>query len=318
MDPSLFLFWTFLTKIVSNIVSILTLLVTFLVMVDRKFRCKQNLLSTYNQHLVFYLMIFAFLYSVSNVLYPSTNTVCKYTLLTQTLILANPQKPKIRLHPLALEQLLVGGDLADLLLHQLPDPGRNSTGQDRMVVQAAGLPGLLSLRVRLRVVGLGNCRLGYWMSVSEDNFYFNASKMECTLMFRFSKTIDFYLSIVPLSLCLSVSVYTLLRCYYLFKKYPEELTDLLLNEIKFYPLIFLLCNSTSFIQHILDFRDIEENISFFLVDQFTKGVQGALVCFVFFWKRLSFKRLSFNQILTGELSFSELTKRDLAQIERNQ
>lgn len=156
------------------------------------------------------------------------------------------------------------------------------------------------------------------MSVSEENFHFDHSKMECILVFRFSRTLDFYLSIIPLSLCLVISIFTLLRCYYLFKKYPEELTQSLLSEIKFYPFIFVLCNTTSFIQHILAFRQIEANQVFFLLDQFTKGLQGALVCSIFFWKRLDFKWLKFDEIINGEENFSELSKKDLDQIERNQ
>jgi hypothetical protein len=80
MDNKLFLFSTFITKIVSNILSIMTLLVTFWVIIDRKFNSKQNLLSTYNQKLVFFLMVFAFMYSVSNVLYPNSSFICKLSL----------------------------------------------------------------------------------------------------------------------------------------------------------------------------------------------------------------------------------------------
>lgn len=76
MDSQLYFFGTFLTKIISNIISILTLLVTFWVMIDRRLRMKQNLLSTYNQKLVFYLMLFAFMYSISNILYPSSDIIC--------------------------------------------------------------------------------------------------------------------------------------------------------------------------------------------------------------------------------------------------
>jgi hypothetical protein len=91
-----------------------------------------------------------------------------------------------------------------------------------------------------------------------------------------------------------------------------------LNEIKFYPLIFILCNTTSFIQHILEFREIEGNQYFFLIDQFTKGLQGGLVCCIFFWKRLDFEWFKIKDILNGEENFSELSKKDLNQIERNQ
>ena len=77
------------------------------------------------------------------------------------------------------------------------------------------------------------------MSTSEKNYYFNSAKMECFIVYSFSNDIDFFLYIIPLSLCLLVSIYTLIRCYLLFKKYPEELTAILLNEIKYYPIIFL-------------------------------------------------------------------------------
>ena len=79
MDRQLFFLLTFLTKIFSNVISIMTLLITFWVMVDRKLRAKQNLLKTYKQKLIFLLMLFAFMYSISNVLYPSNKVVCKAT-----------------------------------------------------------------------------------------------------------------------------------------------------------------------------------------------------------------------------------------------
>lgn len=155
------------------------------------------------------------------------------------------------------------------------------------------------------------------MTISATNFHFDSSKMECSLNFRFSSTIDFYCSVIPLSLCLLVSLYTLLRCNYLFKKYPENLTKSLLYEIMLYPLIFLVCNSTSIIQTILVFKQVHIWQYFYIIDQFFEGIQGSLICLVFFWMKLNVRWLGISQILTGVPVFSSPTSNVLKQIERN-
>ena len=154
------------------------------------------------------------------------------------------------------------------------------------------------------------------MNITETNFHFDTKKMECFLRFRFSQNIDFYSTVIPLSLCLVVSIFTLIKCYLLFKKYPEDLTRSLLDEIKFYPLVFLLCNSTSVIQNTLQFQNIGIHPVFFVIDQFFKGIQGSLICIIFFWKKLHVKWLGFSDIISGEQFFSTLTAKDLEHVER--
>lgn len=161
-----------------------------------------------------------------------------------------------------------------------------------------------------------NKRLAYMMSTSNSTFYFDSERMECVLNYRFSRNIDFYSSIVPLSLCLAISLYTLLRCYILFRKFPEEMTRALLSEIKYYPLIFIFCNIASFIEIIMKYQGREVNESLFVIDQLAKGLEGGLICLVFFWKRLKFKIVGLDEISRGKAVLSKMTDDDLKEIER--
>ena len=154
------------------------------------------------------------------------------------------------------------------------------------------------------------------MSKADTNFYFDADKMECVLKYKFSRRIDFYSTIIPLSCCLAISIFTVIRCYDLFRRFPEEMTKALLSEIKFYPLIFILCNATSFMEIIMKFQQKNISETVFVLDQLSKGLQGALICLVFFWKRMKFRIIGLDEIISGKSMVSKPTEEDFREIER--
>lgn len=140
--------------------------------------------------------------------------------------------------------------------------------------------------------------------------------MECVLKFKFSIKIDYFIMIIPLILCVLVSFFTFIKCYFFFKKFPDRLTQPVFQEIKYYPIVFLLCNSTSIILANLSFYEVQVPEIFFIIDQFFKGIQGSLIAFVFFWIRLGVTWTSLSQILLGNLQITFPSKNDLNEMER--
>ena len=91
---------------------------------------------------------------------------------------------------------------------------------------------------------------------------------------------------------------------------------MLLSEIKYYPLIFIFCNLCSFIEIIMKFQGREIYSSLFVIDQMAKGLEGGLICLVFFWKRLRFKIVGLDEMVSGKSVLSKITDDDLQEIER--
>ena len=76
MSVNLFFFSVLLTKIASNTVTLVILIITFWVVVESAV-AGRSLMRTYNQKLVLGLMVCSFMYSLSNILYPNNDSVCK-------------------------------------------------------------------------------------------------------------------------------------------------------------------------------------------------------------------------------------------------
>ena len=140
--------------------------------------------------------------------------------------------------------------------------------------------------------------------------------MECIIKYKFSLVFDYVLMIVPLAICVLISIYTYFKCLFFFRNFPDRFTQPVFEEIKYYPVVFLLCNSTSVLLDTLLFCEINVPEYLFLIDQFFKGIQGLLIAFVFFYKKLNFSWNFFSKIFSDGLHISSPCKNTLSQIEK--
>jgi len=77
-----------------------------------------------------------------------------------------------------------------------------------------------------------------------------------------------------------------------------------------YPFIFFICNLASLVKEF--YRLVEDNDNIFamtmVTDEFLKGIQGAVICIVFFWKN---RTVNFNSFFKKTREFSEPSASDL-------
>jgi len=77
-----------------------------------------------------------------------------------------------------------------------------------------------------------------------------------------------------------------------------------------YPFIFFICNLASLVKDF--YRLVEDNDNIFaftmVTDEFLRGIQGAVICIVFFWKN---RTVDLNRFFKKTRDFSEPTLTDL-------
>ena len=135
--------------------------------------------------------------------------------------------------------------------------------------------------------------------------------MTCVISsYSTNQFVSFLIVILPIFFIECFAIYTLIKAVNYLRNYPETITRLLISEIRLYPFIIISCFLPKFIKHILKYLDYTDEDIFviFIIDRFALAILGALLCFVFVWKREGFNISKFfrNSDLFDKPSSSDL------------
>ena len=94
---------------------------------------------------------------------------------------------------------------------------------------------------------------------------------------------NYLFTLLPTLVVFFYAIFTLIKAYIYLKKYPEQNTMVLLNEIMFYPLVSFLILLPNILKRIYSYFDDDIQFPLQLIDSFFKQILGTLICFVFYW-----------------------------------
>ena len=247
-----------LSKILTNSISLLVTLITLLYIINKKTKNNIIFLKTYNEKIIFILILSCFLRAIFSIYYPSTFNLCINTKFVLKLT----------------EQF---GILSFFLLCYLILQGikKNSNFKLFPYFSIFAYLGLIILNVLIYTE----------VYVKKKEVKFDPILLVCSLRYARSPELHLILSLIPLLLIEIIAIYTYIKSKDYLKKHPEKNTLLILEQIKWYPIVMVIIYSPKCLRQGLICLDFDIPIWVSAIEQFFMGVLGIIVCFLFFWKR---------------------------------
>lgn len=268
-----------ITKFATNGLSIFSIIATFTYMLHLKMK-NYRILSTLRDQLIFILLIQCFFFSLLDLYYPNQRTICIFT---KVLMNITQQTIIVSLILIcSLVQMAINKDICKFF----------------KIICFLCYFFIVVFNVPIIVDYLKN-----------GNVEYNEVLMSCHIKkYTSNNFLSMLVIVVPLVLAEVYAIYILFIGSRYLKNFPEKSTQKLIYELRFYPLIIIICFSGKIIKHILKFYNLRLSTFLIILDNRGLSCLGIFISFIYFWK---FKEFNIKKMFTPRKTFAEPTDKEL-------
>lgn len=268
-----------ITKFATNGLSLFSIIATFTYMLHLRMK-NYLVLSTIRDRLIFVLLIQCFLFSLLDLYYPNERTIC---IITKVLMNITQQT--------IIASLILICSLVQMAIHK-------NISKYFMIYSL--LCYFFIILFNIPVI---------FDYIKNTNIQYDEAYMTCHIKkYTNNNLLSMVVIVVPLILAEIYAIYILFIGSNYLKNFPEKTTRKLIYELKFYPIIIIICFSGKIIKHILKFYDLKLSTFLIILDNRGLSCLGIFISFIYFWK---FKELNIKKMFVPRKTFTEPTQKEL-------